>query len=33
MKLVNPRPESLTEVPMSYCSGCGHGLAHRLVAD
>ncbi len=33
MKLVNPRPESLTEVPMSYCSGCGHGLAHRLVAE
>jgi 2-oxoglutarate ferredoxin oxidoreductase subunit beta len=33
MKLVNPRPETLTETAMTYCSGCGHGLAHRLVAE
>jgi len=33
MKLVNPCPEALTDVPMTYCSGCGHGLAHRLVAE
>ena len=33
MKLVNPCPESLTEVQNGYCSGCGHGMAHRLVAE
>jgi len=33
MKLANPCPESLTEVQNSYCAGCGHGVAHRLVAE
>ncbi len=33
MKLANPHPESLKENPYSYCAGCGHGLAHRLVAE
>jgi 2-oxoglutarate ferredoxin oxidoreductase subunit beta len=33
MKLVNPHPESLKETPHTYCSGCDHGLAHRLVAE
>ncbi len=33
MKLANPRPEALTEFPNIYCPGCGHGLAHRLVAE
>lgn len=27
------RPESLTDVPTHYCSGCGHGIVHRLVAE
>lgn len=26
------RPESLRDVPTHYCAGCGHGIAHRLVA-
>lgn len=26
-------PRSLTEVPMRYCPGCTHPLAHRLVAE
>ncbi len=26
-------PDSLTEVPMRYCPGCTHGIAHRLVAE
>lgn len=27
------KTESLTDVTMHYCPGCGHGLAHRLVAE
>jgi len=27
------RPESLNDVPTRYCPGCGHGVAHRLVAE
>ena len=27
------RPESLTDVPTHYCGGCGHGIAHRLIAE
>ena len=27
------RPESLYDVPTHYCPGCGHGIAHRLVAQ
>jgi len=26
-------PRSMTEVPMRYCPGCTHPLAHRLVAE
>jgi len=27
------RPESLKPVPTHYCPGCGHSVAHRLVAE
>ncbi len=27
------RPETLIDTPTHYCSGCGHGIAHRLVAE
>jgi len=27
------RPEALTKVPFTYCPGCLHGVAHRLVAE
>ncbi len=27
------RTESLYDVPTHYCPGCGHGIAHRLVAE
>ncbi len=33
MKLTNPLAESMKETPHTYCSGCGHGVAHRLVAE
>jgi 2-oxoglutarate/2-oxoacid ferredoxin oxidoreductase subunit beta len=26
-------PKSLRKVPTHYCAGCGHGIAHRLVAE
>lgn len=32
-KLINPYPDSLTDVEMRYCPGCTHGTAHRLVAE
>ncbi len=31
MKLT--KPESLKDVQTHYCSGCGHGIVHRLVAE
>ncbi len=33
MEPIYTRPESLTDVPMRYCPGCTHGIAHRLVAE
>lgn len=27
------RPESLTESRTHYCPGCGHGIAHKLIAE
>ena len=27
------RPESLKNVEMRYCAGCGHGIVHRLLAE
>jgi len=27
------RTELLTEAPLSYCPGCGHGTAHRLIME
>jgi 2-oxoglutarate/2-oxoacid ferredoxin oxidoreductase subunit beta len=32
-QVVYSRPESLTERPTSYCPGCTHGVAHRLIAE
>ncbi|MFA5161970.1 MAG: thiamine pyrophosphate-dependent enzyme [Elusimicrobiales bacterium] len=29
----NKRPESLLDVPMHYCPGCGHGIIHRILAE
>lgn len=31
--LVYEKPETLTDTPMHYCPGCGHGVAHRLIAE
>lgn len=33
LEAVYTLPRSMTEVPMRYCPGCTHPLAHRLVAE
>ncbi len=33
MQLVFNKPESLTVNPFTYCPGCSHGIAHRLVGE
>ncbi len=33
MEVIATRPNSLTATPFTYCPGCLHGVAHRLVAE
>jgi 2-oxoglutarate ferredoxin oxidoreductase subunit beta len=33
MEKVFDRPKSLKNVPFRFCSGCGHSLIHRLIAE
>jgi 2-oxoglutarate ferredoxin oxidoreductase subunit beta len=33
MKTIFKRTQSLKDVPTHYCPGCGHGIAHRLIAE
>ncbi len=33
MEKVFSRPKSLRNVSTHYCPGCGHGIAHRLIAE
>ncbi len=33
MEAVYQRPQTLADVVMHYCPGCGHGIVHRLVAE
>jgi len=33
MEKIFSHPKSLRDVSTHYCPGCGHGLAHRLVAE
>jgi 2-oxoglutarate ferredoxin oxidoreductase subunit beta len=33
MEKIFSRTEALYDVPTHYCPGCGHGIAHRLVAQ
>ena len=32
-EVIFDRPASLADVPFSYCPGCTHGIAHRLIAE
>jgi len=31
--IVYEKPHTLTDTPFHYCPGCGHGVAHRLIAE
>lgn len=31
--IIYKRPDSLCDVPMHYCPGCTHGIAHKIVAQ
>jgi len=33
MEKIYSHPQSLRKVTTHYCAGCGHGLAHRLIAE
>lgn len=33
MKIVYEKSKGLSEVPMSFCPGCTHGIIHKLVAE
>jgi 2-oxoglutarate ferredoxin oxidoreductase subunit beta len=33
MEVIATRPKSLTKTPFTYCPGCLHGVAHRLIAE
>jgi len=33
MKKINRKPASLKKVPFRFCSGCGHGLLHKIIAE
>lgn len=32
-ELVYRKPSTLTDTPMHYCPGCGHGVVHRLLME
>ena len=33
MQVIATRPKSLRDVQFTYCPGCLHGVAHRLIAE
>ena len=33
MKALYTRPESLKDVKMHYCPGCGHSIVHKILAQ
>ncbi len=33
MEVIATRPKSLTDLQFTYCPGCTHGIAHRLIAE
>jgi 2-oxoglutarate/2-oxoacid ferredoxin oxidoreductase subunit beta len=33
MECVYSKPETLTDQPMHYCPGCGHGVVHKLLME
>jgi 2-oxoglutarate ferredoxin oxidoreductase subunit beta len=33
MEIVYKKPHTLTETPMHYCPGCGHGVVHKILME
>jgi 2-oxoglutarate/2-oxoacid ferredoxin oxidoreductase subunit beta len=33
LECVYEKPETLTDIRMHYCPGCGHGIAHRVLME
>jgi 2-oxoglutarate ferredoxin oxidoreductase subunit beta len=33
LELIYQKPETLTETPLHYCPGCGHGVVHRVLME
>jgi 2-oxoglutarate ferredoxin oxidoreductase subunit beta len=33
MECVYGKPDTLTETPLHYCPGCGHGVVHRVLME
>ncbi len=32
-KIIYEKPKSISDMPLHYCPGCTHGIAHRLVCE
>ena len=32
-RIAYKRPESLSDIPFSYCPGCGHSTVHKIIAE
>jgi 2-oxoglutarate ferredoxin oxidoreductase subunit beta len=33
MEVVYVKPQTLTDTPMHYCPGCGHGVVHKILME
>ncbi len=33
LEVVYKKPETLTDTPLHYCPGCGHGVVHRVLME
>jgi len=33
LDLIYKKPETLTDTPLHYCPGCGHGVVHRILME
>jgi len=33
MKVINKAPEAFAKKSTSYCPGCTHGIAHRIIVE
>ncbi len=33
MEIVYKKPQTITDTPMHYCPGCGHGVVHKILME